>query len=79
MNTDEKTNKKYKKGHIPFYCIILRSDVPLKSSQRKNGPPRSAVITPTGISAGEISVLERVSQKIRNVPPKIKVVGVRRR
>lgn len=35
----------------------------------KKGPPKSAVITPTGISTGDIIVLAIVSAKIINIPP----------
>ncbi len=69
--------------HLPFaisrYPRILFSEEPLKSNQRKNGPPSSAVITPTGISAGAISTLASVSQNTRNAPPKKKLAGVKNR
>ena len=57
--------------------MILRSDDPIRSSQRKNGPPKRAVIIPTGISAGAMIVLETVSQMMRYIPPNINVAGAR--
>src|ERR1700722_17816457 len=38
-------------------------------SQMKNGPPASAVTTPTGISVGAITVRDRVSHTARNAAP----------
>ena len=45
------------------------------SSQRKKIPPIEAVIIPTGISTGEIIVLETVSAAVKNVAPKRKEHG----
>lgn len=42
----------------------------------KHGPPMSAVITPTGISVGAITVLARASQRTRNAPPSSKHEGI---
>ena len=39
---------------------MLRSALPPISNQRKKGPPSRAVITPSGISAGAISVLDLI-------------------
>ena len=43
----------------------------------KKGPPRSAVMTPTGSSAGARMVLAKVSQSARNAPPKRQDAGAR--
>jgi hypothetical protein len=40
-----------------------------QSSQTKNGPPKSAVVTPTGISSGANALREIVSQTTRKAPP----------
>ncbi len=40
------------------------------NSQRKNGPPSSAVMIPTGNSVGGWSIRAAVSQITRNAPPK---------
>jgi len=40
-----------------------------QSSQTKNGPPNSAVATPTGISTGASTLRETVSQMTRKAPP----------
>ena len=55
---------------FPFPYIMLFSEAPPRSNQRKKGPPRRAVITPTGISAGAITVRASVSHRTRKVPPK---------
>ena len=61
-----------------FHCFNkLRSEEPPRRSQRKNGPPSSAVITPTGISAGAMMVLETASQSVRNMPPNRRDAGAR--
>ena len=44
----------------------------------KNGPPRDAVITPTGISFGYIALLAKVSHIIKKIPPAINDIGNRR-
>src|SRR2546429_7260861 len=46
------------------------------SSRMKNGPPRIAVITPTGISAGAKSVRARVSHSTRKAEPRKKDAGI---
>ena len=45
------------------------------SSHRKNGPPISVVMTPTGISTGAITVRARPSQATRNAAPKSAAAG----
>src|SRR5205085_11518855 len=42
----------------------------------KNGPPRRAVITPTGISVGAKSVRAAVSHNTRNAAPRKKDAGI---
>ncbi len=46
---------------------------------RKNGPPSSAVITPTGISAGAMTVRAKVSHNVRKDPPARMEAGARKR
>ena len=55
---------------------LLRRD---RKIQMKNGPPASAVRTPTGISVGAITVREMVSQTARNAPPASMEHGIRTR
>src|SRR5882724_166207 len=47
------------------------------SNQRKNGPPKSAVITPTGNSAGAITTRAPASQRARKAPPPRRQAGAR--
>src|SRR5262245_36501549 len=55
------------------------SFLPRTSSQRKNGPPRSAVSTPTGSSAGAMTVRAATSQIARKAPPPSRQAGARKR
>jgi hypothetical protein len=48
-------------------------------SQRKNGPPSSAVRMPTGSSAGAITVRAPASQRVRKAPPPRRQAGTRNR
>ena len=45
----------------------------------KNGPPSSAVTTPTGISVGAMMVRAKVSQMTRKAPPRKKDPGINSR
>ena len=51
----------------------------LTSSHRKNGPPISAVMTPTGSSTGAMTVRDSTSQPTRNAAPKSADAGSTRR
>ena len=51
--------------------LLLR----VRSSHRKNGPPHSAVTTPTGISVGGMATRETTSQIPRNAAPMRKAQG----
>jgi len=50
-----------------------------RSSSKKNGPPASAVITPTGISACGNAVRATVSHTTRNAAPSRNPQGIRSR
>jgi hypothetical protein len=58
---------------------VPKSCLRASSSQRKNGPPSSAVMMPTGNSVGAITVRAAVSQITRNAPPNSSVAGYKRR
>src|SRR3954453_268965 len=49
----------------------------LRSIQMKQGPPTKAVMTPTGISTGASTVLERTSDRARKEAPIRNEVGIR--
>src|SRR5213593_903011 len=58
-------------------CASHHNSVRLRlSSRMKNGPPRTAVITPTGISAGAKSVRASVSHSTRKAEPTKKEAGI---
>ena len=59
-----------------FKTIHMRS-LFLSRSQRKNGGPRRAVITPAGISAGLAAVLPTVSQSTTSKAPERADSGIR--
>lgn len=50
-----------------YYLLLL---IPETRMIMKKGAPKNEVIIPTGISAGEIIVLEIISAKTRKTPPK---------
>src|SRR4030095_5714899 len=49
------------------------------SRKRKNGPPKNAVIIPTGSSAGASKTRARVSAQAKKIPPARKEAGSKRR
>ena len=48
-------------------------------SHKKNGPPKMAVMTPTGISVGGNKLRAKVSHSAKNNPPNKNVAGVKYR
>jgi hypothetical protein len=53
-------------AHQNYSHKLLRFDF---SNHKKNGPPHSAVSTPTGISVGAITIRDSVSQTPKNAAP----------
>lgn len=70
---ERRARRKVSREKNNYKCrVLLRT-----RRQMKKGPPRRAVIIPTGISASVIMVRDSMSQRARKLPPARKVAGIR--